>query len=376
MWLHIPPDCMSCPFAPASEALTSASDSPSPTPALSVTLSGKLVQRPLSWRGWQTRPWSKLLFGTICAPSTADPGLERWIASLRACPASLTASPASDRATTTSAPSGPSSSASWERCDPPWSSSKTSQLSLLAATSEEQEKHYQTWVTRSKTRSFFVRQMLAHRIGERESSSWPTARANELQGRGAAKRKPGTGGKMLSEEAQQWPTPRGTDGPKGGPNQAGSSGDLMLPSAASQWTTPCQDDTTTRKAKYAQGGTALSMQADQWPTPAARDVKGTNSASHPDRSSGSKHLDQLPNFIEHCFLPSHQALQITPPGSASSQSGQASPRRLNPKFVCWLMGHPEGWSDCTPVDPTSCAFWATASCRLLSLLLLRPSQTA
>ena len=39
-------------------------------------------------------------------------------------------------------------------------------------------------------------------------------------------------GKSLEIEAQRLlPTPRATDGTKGGPNQAGSSGDLMLPSA-------------------------------------------------------------------------------------------------------------------------------------------------
>jgi hypothetical protein len=39
-------------------------------------------------------------------------------------------------------------------------------------------------------------------------------------------------GKSLAIEAQRLlPTPRATDGTKGGPNQRGSSGDLMLPSA-------------------------------------------------------------------------------------------------------------------------------------------------
>ena len=40
-------------------------------------------------------------------------------------------------------------------------------------------------------------------------------------------------GRPLSETVHRLlPTPRATDGTKGGPNQAGSSGDLMLPSAA------------------------------------------------------------------------------------------------------------------------------------------------
>jgi hypothetical protein len=33
---------------------------------------------------------------------------------------------------------------------------------------------------------------------------------------------------------EMWPSPRATDGSKGGPNQRGSKGDLMLPSAVAQ----------------------------------------------------------------------------------------------------------------------------------------------
>lgn len=43
-------------------------------------------------------------------------------------------------------------------------------------------------------------------------------------------------GKSLAIEAMRLlPTPRATDGTKGGPNQRGSSGDLMLPSAVHRW---------------------------------------------------------------------------------------------------------------------------------------------
>ena len=45
---------------------------------------------------------------------------------------------------------------------------------------------------------------------------------------------PGQERLTLTGQAQHWPTPRATDGTKGGPNQAGSKGDLMLPSAAAQ----------------------------------------------------------------------------------------------------------------------------------------------
>jgi DNA (cytosine-5)-methyltransferase 1 len=38
-------------------------------------------------------------------------------------------------------------------------------------------------------------------------------------------------GMPLAATREMLPTPRATDGTKGGPNQRGSSGDLMLPSA-------------------------------------------------------------------------------------------------------------------------------------------------
>ena len=73
---------------------------------------------------------------------------------------------------------------------------------------------------------------------------WPTPSAiNANDGEGLAtwearrqrikaEKKNGNGmGTPLAIAIQMWPTPRAGDGPKGGPNQRGSSGDLMLPSA-------------------------------------------------------------------------------------------------------------------------------------------------
>ncbi len=51
------------------------------------------------------------------------------------------------------------------------------------------------------------------------------------------------------------PTPRATDGTKGGPNQRGSSGDLMLPSAVVQWGAY---DAAIRRAELACGRSAPS----------------------------------------------------------------------------------------------------------------------
>ena len=63
-----------------------------------------------------------------------------------------------------------------------------------------------------------------------------------------------------NESLSSLPTPRATDGTKGGPNQRGSSGDLMLPSAV----------------------------MDLLPTPVAMDSVGARNATS-SRQPGSKH---------------------------------------------------------------------------------------
>lgn len=195
-------------YVPAQGALSSDFDlSLENSTALYVSLSGTPTPRPALWPGWKTRPWVQRLSGTISRPSTAARGVESWILSLRACRASRTPSLASNRATVTTAPSGPSLSASWPSVVPPWCSSKTSQLSFLADTSESRAKNYADWATQSRGRSSWVRATWAGVIDESASSSWPTAR--ETDSRGSAyqydsKKQPIL---TLTGRAQQWPTP-------------------------------------------------------------------------------------------------------------------------------------------------------------------------
>ena len=84
-----------------------------------------------------------------------------------------------------------------------------------------------------------------------------------------------------------------------------------------------------------------------WPTPATRDYRSPNGASHMDRSTGAKHMDQLPNFIGHSFLPA------PPTSTHGGKSPSTSTRRLNPDFVDWLMGLPPGWTDYAPLETAS-----------------------
>lgn len=44
-------------------------------------------------------------------------------------------------------------------------------------------------------------------------------------------------------------------------------------------------------------------------------------------------------------------------------------RGLNPRFVAWLMGLPDGWEDASrPLSTTACGAWATLSSRSLERL--------
>lgn len=143
-----------------------------------------------------------------------------------------------------------------------------------------------------------------------QASKWQTPNVQQFNSRkqvGDTERQD-----LLGGQAAKWATPRGTDGTKGGPNQAGSKGDLMLPS-----------------------------QSAQWPTPAARDMKGANSAEHAlVTGGGRKHMDQLANFVAHS--PQAQAIQG---GEPSSKDSPSSRRRLNPAFAAWLMGFPWWWTN-------------------------------
>jgi hypothetical protein len=183
-----------------------------------------------------------------------------------------------------------------------------------------------------------------------------------------------------------------------------------LPYATKAWTTPVADDTSTRSSRYAQGGTALSMQANEqaetrsreqwrtpttkevehgpmkpefraargqtvglqdqvsgWPTPAARDRRGANSEAHfTEDRPGAMHMDQMPNAVVHGF-PYSPPDPSTPDGEPSSEER----RTLNPRFVEWLMGWPIGWTDCEQAE-TGLSAWLERSRGALSTLLSPP----
>ena len=402
MYLSIPSksapawECLARDCAPGSPEWAS-------TLASAATLNGKHTQ-PQSWqRAWKKDRWMQHLSGPTFSPSTLQPGLEQWIASLRAsrartCPLrgdgpGLMANEAASSSTSSILPTLAVRDTSFWR---------TSQASLLPppplwtkpkglSTSAQPPASWENWPTAGGMRngSLFQRPTWAPAMGGKGGSAgrgetWATPTMNEHTGAGQGPNKTGapnprtqtdrwatpdcntstySNGKMgpnIREQAASWnansaatnsrntsaatdaptakatawPTPKGMDGTKGGPNQAGSKGDLMLPSAAAQWPTPMTVNTTSNRAKYgretsgpSRGGARFGLEdiANTWPTPAARDSKGANSAEHAlITGGGRKHMDQLSNFVAHS---SHLA-QPTNDGLPSCGSGHGLRQRL------------------------------------------------
>lgn len=126
------------------------------------------------------------------------------------------------------------------------------------------------------------------------------------------------GPKSLTEVAQTdwqagqlWPTPR-----VGGEEKATSIINRLGPSRAAK--------------------SSLLAATQMFPTPTARDGKGANDLERTKAkiANGQRgHMGQLPNYIR---------------VSENAASGQ-----LNPRFVEWLMGYPDGWTELKPLVTAS-----------------------
>jgi hypothetical protein len=141
--------------------------------------------------------------------------------------------------------------------------------------------------TKYARRLYFQLVPSMRRTGGIGSGLWPTVSVRGLHNRKGASKTSGDG-LSTAVKAALWSTPQARDGtPRGAQAKRYLDPNWSndLPDEVALWTTPCADDTGHRKNLYAQGGTALS-----------------------------------------------------------TQTGGA----LNPEFVCWLMGYPSEWLNCTP----------------------------
>ena len=153
------------------------------------------------------------------------------------------------------------------------------------------------------------------------------------------------------KESLSWGTPRNCSAMSSTITPEIASNKKRFPSLETQvgqqhWATPQASDhiegvrTGVKSPQKCLGRDLKMLEEKQkkWPTPSARDHKGTNSIEHIMGNTASKrgHMGQLPNAI----LKDGLADQENP-----NTSGKNQGQHLNPNWVEQLMGLPVGWTD-------------------------------
>ena len=188
--------------------------------------------------------------------------------------------------------------------------------------------------------------------GPADGRRLPTPRARDVKGRNQRNDDTCLTGALL-------PTPRATDGTKGGPNQRGSGGDLMLPSAVALLPTPAVNDmgrgktpedwTGRMKAEHGNGnghGKSLDIDVQRLlPTPGVADSDGGHHSRSGDRSDelllkGIAHHDR---FGDYAAAIARQEQAFGHPAPDPTEPAPRGGRRLSCRFTEWMMGLPPGW---------------------------------
>lgn len=293
MWLI--PTSMSSAFAPERRCSMKEFASLCPKRGLWVTSSGKPLLREFSWRGWEMRRWSQHLFGAdLLKISRAGSGVEQWTASLLASRVSRGALQENSKAKPTTDGYGQQSPGSSEPSSRPSFFLRMSQGSLL---DEESIAYSETLPDSGSMRSgvLFPQPTWEPPISARESSSWPSTRAEDGESCG---NHPNGASDSLTGVTRNWNTPTAISGegahlnmnwatPSASDSFRSRGGDRVDEMGLDQqarmfWPTPQAHDSQDAKtpeqiasmrARTGAGVSNLNEVADQWQTASAADCK-------------------------------------------------------------------------------------------------------
>lgn len=301
-----------------------------------VTSSGKPTQQPLSWRGWKIRPWIARLSGTISRPSMAARGVASWIVSLRESRASPTASPESALDTQTNAHFGPNSCVSSENASQRSSSSKTRQISFT--TSDLFGASYGAWVSSLHRRCYRPpRSSVDHTSENASLSLLPTPRASDGN-KGGPNQKGSKGGLMMTSFVAMLPTPTAQ---QYGSNRGGAAGRIgeIRPSIETLVTSLPTPLSSQRQARgqNSQRGEVLDAVVKLLPTPTASDWKSSGAAGYSTESGR------------------HSGTTLTDAVLGAASAGRTG--KLNPRLSEWIQGFPVGWMSSAPLEMRSFRLW-------------------
>ena len=305
-WLFIPSHCVPELGCSTKDCAPDASFSASNKEPF-VTLKWKPLQPQRLLAAWRKNAWMRRLSGLTLSPSTAERGAAAWIASLPVSHANPIASPVAAKAPRTTGGCGATSA----------ESSATFLLgSFFSKTSgdcfpvEGSRKSSDRWAPSGSILNgeYWPRPKLAPVTSGGGFSFWPTATVCGNHNRKGASLNSGDG---LATASSQWMTPMVPNGGRV------VSADLV---ASKSMTDSGQKRTV-----------GLESQARHWPTPMASDdgQKVTENSSQSGLIGASLRFSR-PDLI-------------LPTGNGDSRHRLGSRPRLNPAFVCWLMGWPWWW---------------------------------
>ena len=327
-----------------------------------ATWNGK-PSRSVSWlRRWESVASIKLLYGAMPEPSTADRGVESWIASL----AAFRVSPGHTREAGSEPPMNvtcdrtPAESS--EKSDPASSFWRKFQDSLGISTNGLGQT-YEEWVTGLR-RDYSRRQKSERPTSGGDSSCWhtPTADssasdAGEWKGTYYLREDGTKANSALTQQAANWPTPLALDGQKQNHYYGDDHRSPSLSWATRNWPTPMAADGERMTETFGSGNQTLQGQARNWPTAVSSDgnKRGWGERSRPDsRLAYVANRFPTPSARDHKGLdgpgkrnPSRPFAAYSlpnPPAPANGHTCSTRCRRLNPRFVEWLMGWPDLWS--------------------------------
>ena len=350
-------------FVPESECSTLAPNSPANTTDTEhvfwLTLSGKQVQRPLSWRGWKARAWSPLLFGAVLSKNSHSTHcVEKWMQSWPDFRVRTFPSQANKQEQKENDTSYPQSSKLLATLEPDGFFWKTSEGSFLPGMEPPLRKFSERFPISGGMRNgqLFEHPRWVPIIDANDGSAWPTATLDDVNN---VTRDSGSQ-QSLARDSRRWATPRAGKISSENPEvwdarkAGGEVSTPPLPMQAAQWQTVRANegnagDYQTNASNPDKPFVTLNGQAKAWPTPAARDEKGANGMEHMN-TKDRPHMDQLANAAVYRFSPQAQATGLDGNLLWMADQLNISPLRLNPAFVCWLMGWPWWWTRAEPIN--------------------------
>jgi len=164
---------------------------------------------------------------------------------------------------------------------------------------------------------------------------WPTPDAATGGPNSNRENRERTGGPDLKEQSENWNTPHGMSN-KDFRGKTGGCGGGEFAKQANQWPTPQERDFRSGETIAEYGNSRpLNESVVNWPTP-------HNTREHDSDNSDSTYLGR---FLQGPDCPPLLQDPPIPDGPKSCETSPTSRRRLNPRFVEWLMGFPIGWTE-------------------------------